>query len=165
VLNLNLNLAVTKALKTVINGNLAHFWIESDADAQAQKLTRFIYSASLNNTYTFPKNWVAGAAADFYGKNIAPAQVQGTVNGFIATSFSLSKTVLNHKLAFSAYINNPFTKYRSSRTEISGFNFTQADFTETYFRKAGISVNYKFGKLKQDIKRGKRGINNNDVAN
>ncbi|MBO9595666.1 MAG: TonB-dependent receptor [Niabella sp.] len=165
VLNLNLNLAVTKALKTVINGNLAHFWIESDADAQPQKLTRFIYSASLNNTYTFSKNWVAGAAADVYGKNIAPAQVQGTVNGFIATSFSLSKSMLNHKLALSAYINNPFTKYRSSRTEISGFNFTQADFTEAYFRKAGISINYKFGKLKQDIKRGKRGINNNDVAN
>ncbi|MCF3110690.1 outer membrane beta-barrel protein [Niabella sp. CC-SYL272] len=165
MLNMNLNLAITKALKTVVNGNLAHFWIESDADARLQKLKRFIYSASLNNTYTFSKDWIAGASADFYGRNIAPAQVQGTINGFIATSFSLSKNMLNRKLALSAYVNNPFTRFRTSRTEITGSNFTQTDFTEAYFRKAGISVNYKFGKLKQDIKRGKRSINNNDVAN
>ncbi|WP_018627696.1 outer membrane beta-barrel family protein [Niabella aurantiaca] len=165
MLNANLNLAVTKALKTVINGNLAHFWIETDADAQSQRLTRFIYSASLNNTYTFDKNWTATASADFIGKNIAPAQVQGTVNGFIATSFSLSKDLWSDKLAVSASVNNPFTKYRSSRTEITGFNFIQTDLTETYFRKASISVRYKFGRLKQDVKRNKRGINNNDVAN
>ncbi|MBZ4189472.1 outer membrane beta-barrel protein [Niabella beijingensis] len=163
--NLNLNLAVTKALKTVINGNLAHFWIESDADAQPQKLKRFIYSASLNNTYTFNKGWTATASADLVGKNIAPAQIQGTVNGFIATSFGLSKNLLNNKLALSAYINNPFTRFRTSRTIITGSNFMQTDFSDEYFRKAGLSLNYKFGKLKQDIKRSKRGINNNDVAN
>lgn len=165
VLHMNLNLAVTKALKTVINGNLSHFWIEANSDGSLQKLTRFLYSASMNHSYTFSKNWTATASADFVGKNIAPAQVQGTVNGFIATSFGLSKNLWSNKLALSAYINNPFTKYRNNCTEISGFNFTQVDLTEEYFRKAGISVNYKFGKLKQDIKRNKRGINNNDVAN
>ena len=165
LLHMNLNLTVTKALKTVINGNLSHFWIETDADGSLQKLTRFLYSASMNHTYTFSNNWTATASADFIGKNIAPAQVQGTVNGFIATSFGLSRNLWSNKLALSAYINNPFTKYRNNRTEISGFNFVQMDVTEEYFRKAGISINYKFGKLKQDIKRNKRGINNNDVAN
>ncbi|MGJ7032696.1 outer membrane beta-barrel protein [Niabella hirudinis] len=165
MLNMNGNLAITKALKTVINGNLAHFWIETDTDARLQKLTRFIYSASINNTYTFDKDWVATASANFTGRNIAPAQVQGTVNGFMTTSFGLSKQLWSKKLALSAYINNPFTKYRDNRTEISGFNFTEVDVTGEYFRKAGISINYKFGRLKQDIRRSKRGINNNDVAN
>lgn len=165
MLNANLNLTVTKALKTVINGNFTHFWIETDAGAASQELTRFIYSASMNNTYSFHKSWTATASADFIGKNIAPAQVQGTVNGFIATSFGLSRDLWDNKLAVSAYINNPFTKYRTSRTEITGFNFIQTDLAETYFRKAGISIRYKFGKLKQDIQRNKRGINNNDVAN
>ncbi|SDD82690.1 outer membrane beta-barrel family protein [Niabella drilacis] len=165
VLHMNLNLTVTKALKTVINGNLAHFWIETDADGPLQKLTRFLYSASMNHTYTFSKDWTVTASADFIGKNIAPAQVQGTVNGFIATSFGVSRNLWSNKLALSAYVNNPFTRYRNNRTEISGFNFVQTDITEEYFRKACISINYKFGKLKQDIKRNKRGINNNDVAN
>ncbi|GAB3420087.1 TonB-dependent receptor [Niabella aquatica] len=164
ILNANFNLAVTKALRTIINGNVANFWIQTVTDNYIEETQRILFRASVSNTYAFNNDWLAGASVYVNGKNLAPAQI-GTVNGYVSSNFSLSKNLLNKKLSLSAYINNPFTKYRNSRTEISSYNFTEINNSQEYFRRVGFSVNYKFGKLKEDIKRNKRGINNNDLAN
>nr|WP_262919642.1 outer membrane beta-barrel family protein [Niabella hibiscisoli] len=96
---------------------------------------------------------------------MAPAQIQGTINGYVATNFSVSKSLLNKKLSLSAYVNNPFNTYRNNRTEIISYNFREVNTNRDYFRRFGMSVNYKFGKLKDDVKKSRRGINNNDVSN
>ena len=165
VFNGNFNFTIIKALRTVINGNVANFWVQSFVDGRVVKAQHLLYTATLSNSYSFPGDWVAGASLYIYGKNLAPAQIQGTVNGYVASNFSLSKNLLKNKLSLSAYINNPFTKFRNSRTEITSYNFTETSGSQEYFRKAGISINYRFGKLKQDIKKNKRSISNNDVSN
>ena len=139
--------------------------MQSFVDGRVVKAQHLLYTATLSNSYSFPGDWVAGASLYIYGKNLAPAQIQGTVNGYVASNFSLSKNLLKNKLSLSAYINNPFTKFRNSRTEITSYNFTETSGSQEYFRKAGISINYRFGKLKQDIKKNKRSISNNDVSN
>ncbi len=165
ILNANFNIAITKALRTVMNGNVANFWIQTFTDNDKIKTQQILFTVSSSNTYTFDNDWLAGASVYLYGKNLAPAQVQGTVNGYVATNFSLSKNLLNKKLFLSAYINNPFTKYRNIRTEITSYNFTEINNSQEYFRRFGFSINYKFGRLKEDIKKNKRGINNNDISN
>lgn len=165
MLNANFNLALTKALRTVINGNIGNFWIQSAVDERLAKTQQLLYSATLSNSYTFKNDWIVSASLYLYGKNLAPAQIQGTVNGYIASGFSMSKSLLKKKLSFSAYINNPFTKFRNSRTEIVSYDFIEINSNQQYFRKAGFSINYRFGKLKKDILKNKRGINNNDISN
>jgi len=165
MLNANFNLAITKLLRTVINGSVSHFWIESAVDVRDIKTQRTLYNASVSNTYTFKKDWLATASVNLYSDNLAPAQIQGTVNGYVATNFSVSKSLFNKKLALSAYVNNPFTQYRNNRTEITSYNFTEINTNREYFRRFGMSINYKFGKLKDDVKKSRRGINNNDVSN
>ncbi len=165
MLNANFNLAITKSLRTVINGSISHFWIESAVDVRDIKTQRTLYNAAVSNTYTFKKDWLATVSINLYSNNLAPAQIQGMVNGYVATNFSVSKNLLNKKLSLSAYVNNPFTQYRKNRTEITSYNFIEINTNRDYFRRFGVSINYKFGKLKDDIKKNRRGINNNDVSN
>ncbi|WP_114790262.1 outer membrane beta-barrel protein [Niabella yanshanensis] len=165
MLNANFNLAITKQLRTVINGSISHFWIESAVDVRDIKTKRTLYNAAVSNTYTFQKDWLATVSVNLYSNNLAPAQIQGMVNGYVATNFSVSKNLLNKKLSLSAYVNNPFTQYRNNRTEVTSYNFIEINTNRDYFRRFGMSVNYKFGKLKDDVKKSRRGINNNDVSN
>lgn len=94
MLNANFNLALTKALRTVINGNIGNFWIQSAVDERLAKTQQLLYSATLSNSYTFKNDWIVSASLYLYGKNLAPAQIQGTVNGYIASGFSMSKSLL-----------------------------------------------------------------------
>jgi hypothetical protein len=72
--------------------------------------------------------------------------------------------VVKDKLTFSAACNNPFTKFRSARSEINGSNFTQQSYSQSYLRTFSLSLNYRFGSLKESIKKNKRGIKNDDVS-
>ena len=94
-----------------------------------------------------------------------PAGLQSTINAFTGSSFSFSKSILDNQLSFSAYINNPFNKFRKAFTQTSGVDFHQNNYVRDYYRSLGFNITYKFGKLKDDIKSTKRKIENNDLAN
>jgi len=44
-----------------------------------------------------------------------------------------------------------------------GPNFSQRSYSEMYFRRVNVSLNWNFGKLKESIKKNRRGISNDDV--
>jgi hypothetical protein len=77
----------------------------------------------------------------------------------------VNKDIIKDKLSFSAASNNPFTKYRNNHTETFGTGFNQISDSQTFFRSYSFSMNYKFGKLKEAIKKSKREIRNDDVSN
>ena len=78
-------------------------------------------------------------------------------------SFSGSKELIKDKLTLSAGINNPFSKYRYYTTFTEGPNFTQRYSSQNYNRSFNASLNWRFGKLKDSIKKNKRSISNDDV--
>jgi hypothetical protein len=47
--------------------------------------------------------------------------------------------------------------------ETAGPNFVQTSVSREWFRAVNISMNYSFGKLKDAIKKNKRGIKNDDL--
>ncbi|PWV45868.1 outer membrane beta-barrel protein [Chitinophaga sp. S165] len=83
-------------------------------------------------------------------------------NGRISSSFGFNNELIKDKLSRAASVNNPFTQYRYNRTTLSGILFEQNTSTQEYFRTVNMSINYNFGKLKQGIKKNKRGIKNDD---
>jgi hypothetical protein len=120
----------------------------------------FMFGLNASSSYRFEKGWRVNANLNANSRNFS---IQSRGNGMIASSFSVNKDVIKDKLSFSASCNNPFNKYRVDRRETFGGNFTQTNDRRDYFRSFNISMNYKFGKLKESIRKNKRGIRNDDV--
>jgi hypothetical protein len=116
---------------------------------------------NLSNSYRFEKGWRLNADITINSGGIA--SIQGTSNGYIASNFNVQKDLLKDKLNVSASLSNPFNKYRQIRDELIGSDFVQKTRSEIYYRSVGISLNYRFGKLKEAVKKNKRGISNDDV--
>lgn len=110
---------------------------------------------------TFPKSLVLSLNGGFSTSRIG---LQGASTGFTHYTLSLNKSFLKEdRLTIGAYATNIFEKYvgfgNNSRTP----NFAQS--TKTYFpmRSFGISVSYRIGELKAQVKKAARSIVNDDV--
>ena len=119
-----------------------------------------MYQLSASTGYRFEKEWRINANLNANGPSVS---LQGTSNSMVSTSFSVNKDIVKDKLSLSASVSNPFTKFRHNRNESFGPDFNQFNDRRDYFRSFNFSVNYKFGKLKDSIKKNKRGIRNDDV--
>jgi outer membrane receptor protein involved in Fe transport len=162
-LDFNVNYAKVKNLKLALNGNLAHFNIQGFEGTTFIQNNVLTYYFAFSSGYRFAKGWKVNASANLISQN--PTGLQGVSNALVSSSLSCNKELLKEKLYLSAYINNPFTKFRNNRTDASGSNFIQITNNQEFFRTFGFSLNYQFGRLSNEIKKNKREINNNDVSN
>ena len=119
-----------------------------------------MYQFSASTGYRFEKEWRVNANLNANGPSVS---LQGSSNAMINSSFSVNKDIVKDKLSLSASVNNPFTKFRRNHNESFGPDFAQNNDRRDYFRSFNFSVNYKFGKLKDAIRKNKRGIRNDDV--
>jgi len=161
-LDFNISYPINKNWNMSVNGNVAYFKLSglvSNTIIENKLLTSNI---SASSGYKFNQRWRLNASLTFVSRN--PTDLQGTSNGFVRSLFSCNKELVKNKLSFAASVNNPFSKYRNNLTETKGPDFAQLSVSKDYFRSFGLSLNYNFGKLKQDIKKNKRGINNDDVS-
>jgi hypothetical protein len=120
-----------------------------------------MFYLNLSNSYRFEKGWRLNGNVTINSGGLA--SIQGKTNGYISSNFSVQKDLIKDKLSFSGSLSNPFNKYRYVRDEIIGADFNQTTKSEIYYRSFGISLNYRFGKLKEAVKKNKRGISNDDV--
>jgi ferric enterobactin receptor len=160
--NLNITYTPVKFYNLSINGNALCLFVKGTGEASADKLNRTLSHVSLSNGFKFDKGWSTNANFDYYSPT--PSSIQGLNNGFASTSLSVNKELVKNKLFFSTAVNNPFTKYRNRITETTGPDFTQMSNNLTYFRSISFSINYNFGRLNSDIKKSRKGINNDDVS-
>jgi len=160
--NINFNYPITQKWNFSLNANMMYFWLTGEVDGVLQTNRFLTESISASTGYVLGNGWRATVSLNTNGRN--PTGLQGSSNGWASTSYSINKEVVKNKLTFSAGMNNPFTKYRYNITETSGNDFTQNITNQVYFRSYRVSLNYSFGKLKSNIKKAKRGINNDDVA-
>lgn len=158
-----LSYPVSKKFSLSLNGNAALFFISGMVDNTFIKNNMFTYNMYLSANYQFEDHWRAGTNIEFMSR--MPAGLQKTTNAYTGLSFNISKSILDDQLSFSAYINNPFNTFRKAVTETNGGAFYQNDYIRDYYRSFGININYKFGKLKDQIKTTKRSISNTDLAN
>lgn len=162
-LDYNLNYPVTKKLTLGINGNSAFFFIKGKVNGVQAENNLFTYYIYLSANYQFENNWNINSNLNINSR--MPAGLLSTTNAFMGSSFSFSKSILDNKLSFSAYINNPFNKFRKAITETQGADFYQNNYLRDYYRSFGFNVTYKFGRLRDEIKNTRRKIENNDLSN
>lgn len=159
---LTLNYPINKNWNFSVNSRAAHGKVSGVVNDQAVSNQGIMYQVNLSTGYKLSNGWRVNGNLTMVGPNI---NIQGTTNSMTSSSLSASKDLFKDKLSFSAAFNNPFTKFRNARRETFGPNFNQLDIRRDYFRSFNFSLNYKFGKLKETIKKNKRGIRNDDVQN
>lgn len=155
------NYPLTKKWKFNLNSNFGYGKVEGLVNGENMSnegLMPFVYSST---DYRFDNGWRLSANMCYYGRNIS---LQGKSNGTVSSAFGVNRELVKDKLTFSATANNVFTRYRSSENRTTGLDFVQQNINQSYFRSFSASLDYRFGKLKDGIKKSKRGIRNDDIA-
>ncbi|WP_229248830.1 outer membrane beta-barrel family protein [Dyadobacter sandarakinus] len=158
----NINYPLTKKWNVSVNVRAAHGRVHGTVNNVPVTNQGIMHQSSVSMGYRFEKEWRLNANVQLNGRNI---NLQGINNAYTSYSVSLSKDIVKDKLSISAAANNPFTRYRQYKRITNGPDFSQLDYRRDYFRSFNFSLNYKFGKLKDAIKKNKRSIRNDDVQN
>ncbi len=159
--NFNVNYPITKKWNFNLSGNLNYVFIEGMVNGTLTKndgMRGYFFGSS---GYRFEKGLRVNANMHYSTPYI---MLQGKGNSNVYFGLSANKDIIKDKLSFSASTNNPFNKFRNFTNQTAGGNFSQFSSSTSYFRSFGVSMNYRFGKLKEAIKKNKRGINNDDVS-
>ncbi|MBW4890892.1 TonB-dependent receptor [Mucilaginibacter sp. HMF5004] len=159
--DLNANYPLTKKLNVNINAELVHVWLSGTYGGE-------FYDASGNQghiftstSYAFFDTFKMGFNVDYDSRYV---MLQGVDNDWFGYSLSANKDLFNKKATISVYINNPFEKIKHLDYFTSSNNFVQSNYNDVLSRQISVSFQYKFGKLNSEVKKNKRGINNDDVS-
>jgi len=163
-LGLNFNLGYSAGIYRVsLNGNAMYLWLAGKVDGINVNNNLLMYASTLSNVVRLKRGWAFNA--DLSVNSHSPTGLQGRTNGFIYTAFNFNKEIIKDRFGIAGGIKNPFTKYRTVVNRTCGPAFNQVYQSNNYFRSFNISLNYKFGALKDEIRRNKVGIENNDLSN
>ncbi len=159
---ISLNYPISTNCDFTINSDIRHVKIDGSANGRTVKRSGVDVHIYASFAYRFTCGWRINAdvTARKGGLLLSPL---GRVNGFVATSFSVSKDI-HSKFTVSAAISNPFTKYRYINQTVTGPDFLQESSNQSYFRRFTLSLNYRFGMLKTELKKARKGISNDDIV-
>jgi outer membrane receptor protein involved in Fe transport len=164
-LSQNLGLSVygnwqpNKSVRINMNGNLAYTSMSTnDGSGLNSKGTNL--SLSGGGQFTLPSE----IKLNFYGGYYSPrVMLQGQSSSYYYYGVSMARDFMRKKINVSLFARNPF----EARTTYSNFSETSdyhSNSISTYIsRSFGFSVSYKFGQLKDQIKKVERTISNDDV--
>ena len=161
--NIYMSYPITEKWNVRLNSDIRYVLAKIMVNGVLIKNEGLMEYLNISSGYRFDKGWRLNADVTVNSGGVS--SIQGKTNGFTSSSFSIQKELVKSNLTFSATLSNPFTKYRQGHEEIFGPDFMQISSTQTYYRSFGFSVNYRFGKLKEAVKKNKRGIRNDDVSN
>jgi hypothetical protein len=159
-LNLNTNLSITPKLTFNINAQLNHVWLKGQYNGQLYKNSGYTGNAYGSLAYKFDKGFRFNIDGGFYSGNVV---LQGQSNAYIYSSYVVSKEFLNKTATISLVANNPYSKFRAFTSTTTTADYYQSSYNQGFYRSLAVRFNYKFGKLTSDIKKNKRGINNDDT--
>lgn len=103
------------------------------------------YKVSLNASYLLPQNLVLEAFGSYLSRRQGYDHIRPA---FFFYTFALRKQLLDKKLSFGLVATNPFSPYVNQLTTQYGTGFSQNNLRQIPLRSFGISIGYKFGKLK-----------------
>jgi len=157
--NIYVSWTPSQLIRTYLNGGLNYTDIQSTENS-ALRNSGFSGRAFGGLTFTFPKDLRVGANG---GAFMSRVQLQTKQTPFYFYSFSVMKSFLDKKLDLSLNLQDLFSTYRKNSSTTTGAGFRQESVTLQPMRNLRLSVTYRFGDLKNSIKRVQRGITNEDV--
>lgn len=144
--------------RITLNGSVGYSHM---SDGQSLRNHGWCTNIDASLQQTFAKTWIFNAS--YYVQTPQPT-LQGKDARYQWYNFSLSKSFMDKRLTLTAYIINPFGKrYFCYRSETVADNFRTtagSSWCQLYY---GVSVRFRIGKLKAQVKRAERSVENDDV--
>ncbi|SKB47020.1 Outer membrane receptor proteins, mostly Fe transport [Parapedobacter luteus] len=159
--NISINYPITKKLNLNVSGDMSYIWLEGIVDGEETRnsgMRGYIYGGL---SYMLDDGWRLNGNFSYSTPYI---MLQGQSNAFPYYGISASKDLIKEKLSLSGSISNPFNKFRNYINDMAGPSFTQSSFSQNYYRSFNMSLSYRFGRLKDEIRKNRRGIKNDDSA-
>lgn len=115
----------------------------------------------VNAQLTLPKAYKVGV---YGGTGSAPISLQDNGKSYSFHGMSLSKSFLKEKLDLRLSVNNPFKRWETWGTTDDNTSYLSKMGSNYEIRQISFSVSYRFGEMKAQIKKAKRGITGEDSS-
>ena len=141
------------------NININYSYLESN-DGRNVKNEGLYYMGFLNIRYTAWKNGTLSGYGGAYSPRI---MLQGKSSSYLFNGISVSQELFKKKLTATMSVDDPFrssVKYESSFDDPT---FTQRSTYIYTSRMVRFNLSYRFGEMKGEIKKVRRGIKNDDL--
>lgn len=150
--------------KIRIYSNMSGRYVDIKSNSNSLSNTKMSNSGFTGNIfaggqYSFPLNFKAYINTGYFSRQIS---LQGEGPSFFFHSLSFSKGFMNDKLQFRAYAQNPFKKDNEFKNITRNDDFYSESLSTGRMRQFGVSVSFRFGEMKAQIKKAQRSINNDD---
>jgi hypothetical protein len=145
------------SLNTNIGGN--YVVLESN-DGRGLKNEGFSYNGYLSCRYTAWKNGTLSAYGGIYSPQI---MLQGKSSTYYYNGINLSQELFKKKLTASVSFNDPFRKKAKYTSTYDDVTFSQTSTNYNFNRMLRFNISYRFGNMKGEVKKARRGIKNDDV--
>ena len=109
--------------------------------------------------FTLPMDFRINLNGGYFSPRV---QLQGENSSFYFAGMNVTKDFFKKKWSVSLRIQNPFWKTMKMETSTTGEGFHNISKNWRSAREFGLSVSYRFGTMKGQIKKARRGINNDD---
>lgn len=140
-----------------LNGGLGYLEYESKSrDLKNDGFRGNVYS---NAQFNLPENFRVNVYGGYYSPWI---MLQGKGSGQYFTGMNLSKDFLKKKLTVTLSANSPFWKTMNYDSTMEDEFFRSENRNKWRARDFSVRFSYTFGNLKGQIKKVRRGINNDD---
>ena len=147
-----------KVLRLNFNGGMNYADMKSsELDVSNSGLTSNLY---LTAQFTLPKDFRINANAMYSSGYV---MMQGKQSGYCFTGLSANKDFLQKKLTVSLSVNSPLSKVIKIKMSTYDDYFATNTTYHENVREGRISISYRFGSMKESIKKVQRSINNDDV--
>ncbi|AMR31715.1 hypothetical protein A0256_09910 [Mucilaginibacter sp. PAMC 26640] len=160
-LDLSMNYPITKKFNVNINAELLRVWLEGFYSSQLFKNSGYQGHVFTNSSYKFDDGYRIGLNVGFDSRYVL---LQGTDNYYLGYGANASKELFGKKASVFVYTNGPFSRFIKLDFYTRTADFNNISYNYQIFRTFGIGFNYKFGKLNSELKKNKRGINNDDTS-
>jgi hypothetical protein len=150
----------TERLQLNVNGQIAHLWLTGKYNNVNYTSDGTQGNASGFIAYKFDHDFRLSVGLFYNGANV---YLQGKSNATLSNTYVLTKDFLHKRATLSLTVYDPYNRYGTVSSYTRTPDFYQSSYSQYYHRSFRIGFNYKFGKLKTDVKPNKPAIKNDDV--
>jgi hypothetical protein len=159
--NINYSYSFSRKLNVKTNSSIRYLEATGIINNKSIKNDGLLFQTSNSLNYRYNKN---GSFSCMVGSSSNSIFLQGTSNAALFSSLGIYSSLMNKKATIYASISNPLTKFRRGETQTSSFDFSQISTSRFPYRGILIAFSYKFGRLKDQMKKTKTKIKNDDVS-
>lgn len=157
--SLYMSYAPIQLLRFMLNGGATYEDISSETGMANSGFSGRVFG---NIQFNLPKDFRLDLRGGYFSPRIS---IQGKRSPMYFNDVAINKSFMKKKLTVSLNVNNPLWKTIEMKSTTEDPTFFMESINHMRSRDLRLSVTYRFGTMKNAIKKVRRGISNDDGAN